>query len=278
MQPIIYANRVAARKRCVNLGRALLAATLVVLSGTPLSAQLVVHDAATTARNSTTAALKELLYQLQRQQQEKIHDMARRLSAVTTLRRYSLAAVPRWRTHESSSFLFAPDYLDSLTFGDPGGDAYLRHVAALEHSARLGQLPPGAQRAMVSRLASVDLADATAVTGIHASGKLRLNGRRTELQAIDALERDAIDPSLEQSTTAVLDKISGASLVGARQRQARIQLLTGVLEQLLVDSKRLRDADAAALNMQLVTWRDRRAADHAFVAGSSHALRTWRQP
>ena len=28
-----------------------------------------------------------------------------------------------------------------------------------------------------------------------------------------------------------------------------------------------RDADAAAMNMQLVTWRDRRAANEAFVAG-----------
>jgi hypothetical protein len=277
MQPIIDSYRLAARGRGV-VRRAMLAATLVVFSGTSLSAQFVVHDAATTARNSTTAGLKELLYQLQRQQHEKIRDMARRLSAITSMRRYSLADVPRWRTHGSTDFLFAPGYLDALTFGDPRGAAYLRLAAALEHSARLGQLPPGAQRAMLSRLASVDLADATAITGIHASGELRLNGRRNELQAIEALERDVIDPSLEQSTTAVLDKISGASLVGARQRQARIQLLTGVLEQLLLDSKRLRDADAAALNMQLVTWRDRRAADHAFVAGSSHALSTWRQP
>ena len=66
----------------------------------------------------------------------------------------------------------------------------------------------------------------------------------------------------------MLDKISGAVLIGARQRQARVQLLAGVVEQLLVDSKRARDADAAAMNMQLVTWRDGRAANEAFVAGS----------
>ena len=108
--------------------------------------------------------------------------------------------------------------------------------------------------------------------------KSRLDGRRSELQAIDALERDVVDPSQEQSATAVLDKISGASVIGARQRQARIQLLTNVLEQLLLDGKLMRDADAAALNMQLVSWRDRRAADDAFVAGSGDALRSWRQP
>jgi hypothetical protein len=278
MQLIIDLYRLAPRTRCGNLGRALLAAILVVFCGRPLSAQFVVHDAATTARNRTTAVLNELLYQLERQQQEKIHGMARRLGAITSLRRYSLSDVPRWRTHGAADVLFAREYLDALTFGDPQGAAYLRLAAALEHSTQLGRLTPAAQRAMVSRLASVDLADATAITGVHTSGRLRLSGRQNELEAINALERDAVDPSLEQSATAVLDKISGASLIGARQRQARIQLLTGVLEQLLVESKRLRDADAAVLNMQLVTWRDRRRADLAFVAGSSHALSTWRQP
>jgi hypothetical protein len=98
------------------------------------------------------------------------------------------------------------------------------------------------------------------------------------LPAIDALEAHVIDPSNEQSATAVLDKISGAALIGARQRQARVELLAGVVEQLLIDTKRARDADVAAMNMQLVNWRDGRAANEAFVAGSGDALRTWRQP
>ena len=67
-------------------------------------------------------------------------------------------------------------------------------------------------------------------------------------------------------------------LIGARQREARGQLLTGVVEQLLIENKRARDADAAAMNMQLVTWRDRAAANDAMVAGTADALRTWRQP
>jgi hypothetical protein len=124
----------------------------------------------------------------------------------------------------------------------------------------------------------VDLTDAAVMAATHDTGQLRLNGRRRELQAITALEGDVIDPSTEQSATAVLDKISGASLIGARQRQARIQLLSGLLEQLLVDSKRARDTEAAVLGMQLTTWRDGRAANGAFMAGTGDALRTWRQP
>ena len=87
-----------------------------------------------------------------------------------------------------------------------------------------------------------------------------------------------IDPSKEQSATAVLEKISGAALVGGRQRQARTQFLTGIVELLLVETKRARDTDAAAINMQLTTWRDAKAANEAFVAGTGDALRRWRQP
>ena len=66
----------------------------------------------------------------------------------------------------------------------------------------------------------------------------------------------------------MLDKISGAVLIGARQRQARTQLLSGIVEQLLVESKRARDTEASDMNMQLVAWRDRQAVNAAFVAGS----------
>lgn len=254
------------------------AVAIVSLTSSPVSAQFAVFDAANTARNRATAALKELLYRLQVEQHDKLFEMAKRLSSVTNLRKYRVDQVPLWHTHGNAGFLFAPGYLDALAFGDPDGTAYGRLVAAIEQSARLANLPPSARRLLVSRLANIDLADATATAGIHASGQARLDGRRSELQAINSLERDVTDPSQQQSSTAVLDKISGATLIGARQRQARIQLLTNILEQLLFDGKVMRDAEASALNMQLVRWRDGRTADHAFVAGSGQALSTWRQP
>ena len=101
---------------------------------------------------------------------------------------------------------------------------------------------------------------------------------RAELRAIQALETDVTNGSLEQSMTAVLDKISGGVLVGARQRQNRAQVLAAVVEQLAVEGKRARDTEAATLNMQLTSWRDREAVNAAFVAGAGDALGTWRQP
>lgn len=249
-----------------------------LLLARPLNAQIAVYDPANTARNTISATIKEYLLETQRQQHTQIQKMARRLSAFADLRRFAVPDTPRWRTH-GGDFLYANDVNDALIFGDPGGAAYL----AVSHPvigarALLGRLSPLALRSMTSRLATVELADAVAISAINDTGSLRFNGRKQELPAIDALEAQVIDPSDAQSTTAVLDKISGAVLIGARQRQARSQLLAALVEQLLVDSKRDRDADAAAMNLQLVTWRDRRAANEAFVAGTGDALRTWRQP
>jgi len=255
-----------------------LVCSLVLATTGEAWAQWVVYDAATTARNTVTATLKEYLHLTQLQQRQKIRDMARRLSALTSLRKYLLEDVPRWRTH-GGDYFFAQPYNDALIFGDPSGAALvdLSHPLVADPGL-LSRLDAGARRRMEARLATVNLTDAAAISGTHGTGLLRWLGRKHELQAIDALEGDVVDPSSDQSTTAVLDKISGAALIGARQRQARIQLLVGVVEQLLVDTKRARDTDMAALTMQMTAWRDGHAANRAFVAGSGDALRTWRQP
>lgn len=258
--------------------RLFLVPLVVILAAPSAHAQWTVYDAANTARNSISAAYQQYLLETERLQHAKLWAMARRLSAFANLRRYALLDVPRWRTH-GGDFLYANGLNDALIFGDPHGTAYLGvSHPVLNARAALGRLTPAAQRELASRLATVESADAVAVSAINDTGALRLNGRRQELQAIDALEGHVLDPSLEQSATAVLDKISGAVLLGTRQRQARSQLLAAFVEQLLVDSKRARDVDATAMNMQLVTWRDSRAANAAFVAGTGDALRTWRQP
>jgi hypothetical protein len=254
-----------------------MALCIVACGSSRVDAQLVVYDAANTAQNATTAGLKELMYQLQIREHDQIIAMARRLSAFANLGRYVLTEVPRWRTH-GGDFFFAQPFLEALIFGDPAGTAYMQASTPLERSERVGQLPTAALRTVLANLSQVEAADATAIAAIQASGTLRYFGRKSEIQAIDSLERDVVDPSKEQSATAVLDKISGATLVGAQQGQARIQLLTEVLEQLLTDNKQMRDAEATALNMQLVKWRDGVARNAAFVAGSGDALRSWRQP
>ena len=259
-------------------------ATLVVTCAMPATsiAQTPVTDVATTVRNAATAATKELLIKLQEQQYSELRRMAHRLSMFTDLAKYAAADVPRWRIHDfedPNAFLFSRPYHAALNYGDASGAAYQQVARArlADTTTTIAALPPEAREAVERLIATVDLADSTIIADTHQSGLLRYNGRR-ELQAIDALERHVIDPSQEQSATAIADRISGAALIGARQRQARVQFLLGVVEQLLVEGKRARDADAAAMNMQLGALRAARSASTAWFAGMAEDLRTWRQP
>ncbi len=225
---------------------ALIAAIAAVVLGAGVArAQLVITDPAVTLRNVVIAVLKRQVLDTLTQQADRVQRMAKRLSALTNLDKYASTDddIPMWRIH---------------LFG-------------------LAELAPNAEAAIVAGLATLDAADSTIIAGTDQTGQLRYNGRR-ELAAIDALQGDALDPSSGQSATAVLDKISGASLIHARQQQARMQFLASIVEQLLVDNKRARDTEAATMNMQLERLRSGRAANSALVAGAADALRTWRQP
>jgi len=258
--------------------RLLIALALVVIGSLPARAQFVVHDAAVTTRNSVTAVVKEYLLDTQRQQHERLRRMATRLSVHTNLYKYAPTDPPPWRAR-GGDVLYSQAYNDALILGDPTGAAYMAVSHPLETANDLfAHLTPAGRQALAARLATVNIADAAVIAATHDTGQLRNSGRAHELRAIDALERYVIDPSAAQSATAVLDKIGGAVLIGTRQRQARLQLLTGLVEQLLVDSKRTRDTETAVVNMQVVTWRDSHHVSHAFGAGTGDALRTWRQP
>ena len=76
------------RRLAHAVGAALISGALMVGIASPVSAQLVVYDAATTARNTITAAVKQYLFETERQQHTKLREMARRLSALTNLRKF----------------------------------------------------------------------------------------------------------------------------------------------------------------------------------------------
>jgi hypothetical protein len=140
------------------------------------------------------------------------------------------------------------------------------------------RLPPAARRAVERQYATIEITDSVASMGGHQVALAR--GYHGRLQgAVQALEGDVLNGLLRyHEMTAILDKIAAGELLGRRQDMLSNQLLSHALEQLLARGKRLRDTEAATMNMQLTTWRDGRAANEAFVAGTGHALNTWRQP
>ena len=240
------------------------------------SAQWVVNDAATTARNSATAVVKEYLLDTQRRQHERIRQMAERLSALTDLRKYVLPGTPDWRRVNPVS----PRYIGALDAALAAGDTSVARYQSLVHpiSAVLPTWAPARLRTFTAQLATIDVADAVNSASIDTIGTVRASGQGREAAAISTLETHVVNPSSSQSATTVLEKVNGGVLIGTRQRQARIRLLNSVVEQLLVENKRARDTEAAISNMQLSTWRDAAGANDAFRAGTGDALRTWRQP
>lgn len=254
----------------------------LVLSGVGSAWAFIVTDPATTARNAITAALKSRVLDTLTEQGLRLRRMARRLSVLTNLDKYAVPDVPRWRVYRYQDIhLYANPYSEALNYGDAQGVAYAEVARTRAAVGReLAELPPAAAAAIAAQLATLDLADSTIITGTDQNGRLRPQGKR-EMQAIDALERDVVDPSQTQSATAVLDKISGAVLIGARQKQSRLEFLTALVEQLVIDNKRARDTEAAAMNMQLGQLRLRARDEEGgggFLAGAGNDLRTWRQP
>ena len=260
--------------------RTILVIVAIVLAASPGHAQIAVHDTAVTLRNAVTAVLKEYLLEVQVAQHSQLRRMAQRLSMFTDLRSFGAPDPPRWRTHprhEGDGAGISDEFQRALDFGDPYEVGYSSVIEPLiDAQDVVAGLPPNARAEFESRLATIQVAESIGRVTLNNAGRLRYAGRG-ELRAIDALEQDVTDGSLEQSATAVLDKISGAELIAAQQRQSRTQLLIGLVEQLVADTKRERDTHASALNMQLSQWRYE-ALSHPSYDATGQALSTWRQP
>ena len=169
--------------------RAVLVMAFVFVGGLVGHAQIVVYDGATTFRNSVTAALKEYLLTVQRQQHSQLRRMAQRLSMFTNLGKYTLPDPPRWRTHaweNNEAFLYS--------HGLPRRPELRRRVRqrlprGQPASAGCGRCswapvaePPDAL--LTAQLATLDVATSAAIAATHDTGQLRYNGRR-ELLAIE---------------------------------------------------------------------------------------------
>ncbi len=254
--------------------RKIAALALLVLVAAPAQAQFAVIDVANLAQavlivQRTQRHLEEL-----RAQYLTIQRMARGLGRMDQFRTPPFAAV----RHDPGRWSFAGPWIGGLNVGDPTGAGYLATALPLQHPDSASRLSGAARRAFERQYAGVEIADAVAMMGGHQVGATRGYHDALE-QAVQALERDVLNPATSyHELTTVLDKIAAGELLGRRQDMAANQLMSHALEQLLARTKRLRDTEAASLNMQILTWRDGDAVNRAFRVGAGDALRTWRQP
>ena len=255
--------------------RCVLSLVLTVILAVPAQAQFVVIDPANLTQAILIAERTLTHYEELRRQYETVRRMARSLGSVEPYRIPPIAITQ----HDPSRWEYGRPWIQALNNGDATGAAYAATTMPLQRpSAGMERLSPTARRAFERQYATVEITDSVAAMGGHQVALVR--GYHGHLQqAVQALEGDVLtglQPYHEM--TAILDKIAAGELLARRQDMATNQLLSHALEQLLARAKRQRDTEASTINMQLVTWRDARAANKAFVAGTGDALRTWRQP
>ena len=254
--------------------RKVAAFVLIVLVAVPAQAQFAVIDNANLAQTVLIVQRTQRHLEELRAQYLTIMRMAQRLGGMDQYRTPPFAVA----RHDPGRWAFAAPWIAGLNAGDPTGAGYLATIVPLQRPDSASRLSGAARRAFERQYANVEIADSVAMMGGHQVGATR--GYHDDLErAVEALERDVLNPAAAyHELTTVLDKIAAGELIGRRQDMAANQLLSHALEQLLARSKRLRDTEAASLNMQMVTWRDSDAVNRAFRAGAGHALRTWRQP
>ena len=248
----------------------ILTAIVLALAANTVQAQFVVHD-------PTNYAQAIARYAQMVQQYRLLLAQARRLPSELAVR-YRVPQ-PRWRSHDPSASAYARSILASLNTGDSSGAGYRSVVDQLvDLSAILPTLPPDLQRRIANTYATIQIADSVARTGIDQIGRVRDNGARV-LTAIADMESDAGALADDLHTqVAVLNKINGANVLALRVGEASNQLQMHMLEQLLVQSKRSRDAEGQAMTARLFQWRYGAEYGRTLFARTAVGLDAWRQP
>ena len=248
---------------------------MLTITATGAHAQIVVVDPGNLVQTVLIAQRTLRQYEELQAQYRTILRMGQGLGSMD---RYRVPGISITR-HDPSLWLFGRPWIEGLNSGDASGAAYAATtLPLLRPDVEPSGLTSGARRALERRYATIEITDTVAMRGGHQVALVR--GYHDRLQeAIQGLEKDVLNGlSRYHEMTAILDKIAAGELLARRQDMATNQLLSHALEQLLARSKRMRDTEAENVNMQLLMWRDGRAANQAFVQGTGDALRNWRQP
>jgi hypothetical protein len=256
--------------------RRLVTVTLLVLLSAPSThAQFVVFDPANLAQAIVIAERTLNEYTTLVSQYETLVKMARSLGA---LDRYRIPVIGI-TGHDPARWIYGAPWLQGLNTGDARGTLYRQVIRPLEPpDTLLADLPDTARQAIQDAYATIEITDSIAETAGHQVALVR-NYSNLIQTAVQALEGDVLagDPAYHDLTV-ILDKVAAGSLLGRRQDMATNQLFSHTLEQLLAQSKRRRDTEAAAMNMRLLGLRDGQPAAAAVIAGAADDLRAWRLP
>jgi len=248
-----------------------LSAVFAALVYTAVHAQFTVYDPANYLQALSRYA--QLL-----QQYRFWVDQARRLP-VDMASRYRLTPL-RWQSHDVAGlYTYAQPIISALNFGDASGtlyDAGTDRLTALD--ALLTSVPVDLRPRLRTIYGSIQLDDSAAKRAIDQVGSTRVNGRLA-LATIQNMEDDEVSTADTYHTqTALLNKINGATVLNLRLNETASQLELHILEQLLVQNKRSRDAEAEIMNAHLFQWQYGPAYGRDLFSRTAASLDSWRQP
>jgi conjugal transfer/entry exclusion protein len=241
----------------------------------PAHAQLVVIDPGNLVQAVLIAERTLQEYETLWAQYQTILRMAQNLG---NMDRYRLPPIGI-TGHDPARWPYGAPWLQGLNSGDSRGLLYRQTTRPVDQpGVLLEALPAPARRAVENAYATIEITDSIAQIAGHQVALVR--GYSGPLQqAVQTLENDVVNArSSYHELTAVLDKVAAGALLARRQDVATNQLLSHALEQLLARSKRLRDTEAATMNMRLGNLLDGREAGASLMRGAATDLRTWRQP
>jgi len=193
--------------------------------------------------------------------------------------RYRLVPV-RWSAYDNArNSPYAEAILSALNSGDPTGGLYNVSVDRLDTLDDLISAVPFDLRPRLRLLyGSLQFDDSVARAAINQAGVTRTNGPLA-LNTIQNMEDDAVASADEFHTqVALLNKINGATVLALRLNETASQLQLHILEQLLVQNKRSRDAEAEMMDAHLFQWRFGAAYGRDLFSRTAEALDSWRQP
>jgi hypothetical protein len=255
----------------------------VLAGAASTQAQTPVTDFFAIVQHILEVGLQQTQKVIRQSQAEKVYKMSVRLAAWVSLAQYVIDRdfMPEWRIHcwfAECGNLYANDYLQALTYGDPSGRGY--DSVTLKRADPSGVFHAGltdkAEVILRSALAAIDLMDSTMIRDSHTAGINRFGGRN-ESQVLIDLQAAILDEDGEQSLAAVMDKASVNAMTEAANKQTQAQLDTAIVEQLLTQQTVEREGDVALMNMSL-TWMAAQEEDAARAAERANApdpLKTW---
>lgn len=217
-------------------------------------------------------------YQMVTAQYNQMIWMAKMVPA--NLRAHYRALITPWHnTSATNTYGTTGGWIAAINSGAGVPAGYQQAIQPLNvYGAALTNIPADQVDRVKTTYATTELADGANEGSIDLLGRLRANAPQVE-SAIQSLEDDSLstDPDLNTEIS-VLNKVNAANLIALRNGEDTNKLLVALTEQQVIDAKRKRDAEAAAIDTHIQFMAQEQAVLRAQTGDPSARMLAYRIP